>query len=161
MEFKCNECGREFSSKEALDMHNNSKHYKAPKVQFNNKKTRNWIIFILLIFIIVGGVYYFTNKEVEPGKYDEFAKCLTTNGAKMYGAFWCPHCQKEKEEFGKSWQYINYIECSNPDRSQTQICTAAGVNSYPTWEFLDKSRLEGFISLQELAKKTNCTINTV
>jgi len=36
-----------------------------------------------------------------PGKtdYSEFAKCLTQKGAKMYGTFWCPHCQNQKKEF--------------------------------------------------------------
>ena len=160
-EFKCLECDKEFSSKEALEMHNNSKHYKAPKVQFNNKKIKNWTIFIILIILIAGGIYYFSNQEIEPGKYDEFAQCLTEKDAKMYGAFWCPHCIEQKKLFGTSWQYINYIECSNADKSMKQICTAANIDGYPTWEFLDSSRLEGFISLEKLSEKTNCTIKDV
>ncbi|MBI2146731.1 hypothetical protein HYU22_05320 [Candidatus Woesearchaeota archaeon] len=65
-----------------------------------------------------------------PGKYDAFAQCLTENGVKMYGAYWCPHCLNQKEDFGKSWQYVNYIECSLPgNQGQTEICATAGITT--------------------------------
>ena len=92
-----------------------------------------------------------------PGKFDQLAQCLTDKGTKMYGAYWCTHCQSQKRLFGKSFSKIKYIECSLPGgQEQTQECKDAGVNSYPTWEFGDGSRLEGQISLEILAEKSNC-----
>ncbi len=114
------------------------------------------IIAALLLVIIAAGVVYFA----APSKnYDEFAKCLTARGATLYGAFWCQHCKKQKEAFGNSMQFINYVECSTPDgRGQTATCQLAGITGYPTWEFQDGSRLSGFIELPELAQKTGCTL---
>ena len=93
-------------------------------------------------------------------KYDGFAQCLSESGAKMFGAYWCPHCQQQKADFGKSWEYVDYIECSLPRRAgQTAVCTQAGIESYPTWEFADGSRRNGKLSLNELALATGCSLN--
>ena len=90
--------------------------------------------------------------------HDALANCLTSKGVSMYGAFWCPHCAKQKESFSDSFSKINYIECSLPDKSdQTQICKDAKIESYPTWEFGDGSRLVGEQSLETLAAKAGCT----
>lgn len=91
------------------------------------------------------------------GQYDQLAQCLTINGTKMYGAYWCSHCVNQKRLFGSSFEKINYIECSLPDgKTQIDECRQAGIKGYPTWEFGDGSRLEGEISLATLAKKSNC-----
>ena len=92
-----------------------------------------------------------------PGPQDTLAQCLTENGATFYGAFWCPHCADQKELFGSSVQYVNYVECSLPDKSgQTQFCKDAKIESYPTWEFSDGSRLTGLQRLNVLAEKADC-----
>jgi len=91
------------------------------------------------------------------GRYDQLAQCLTDKGTKMYGAYWCTHCQSQKRLFGKSFSKIKYVECKLPgEQEQTRECKDAGINSYPTWEFGDGSRLEGQISLEILAEKSNC-----
>ncbi len=95
------------------------------------------------------------------GKYDAFAQCLTDKGAKMYGAFWCPHCIDQKEEFGKSFEHITYIECSQPSREQTPFCNQQNIQSYPTWEFADGSRQTGQVSFAELSRVTGCSIDDV
>jgi hypothetical protein len=93
------------------------------------------------------------------GAKDAFALCLTQNGAKMYGTYWCSHCLSQKRLFGSSFSKINYIECSLPDgKTQTQECREAGIKAYPTWEFGDGSRREGELSLEALAEKTNCSL---
>ena len=93
------------------------------------------IIIIIVIIIIVAGLGVITNKAQGPGKYDAFAKALTSGGAEFYGAFWCPHCQTQKAEFGTSKKYLPYIECSNSDQSVTQVCRDKKIESYPTWIF--------------------------
>ena len=91
---------------------------------------------------------------------DSFAKCLTYSGVKMYGAFWCPHCQNQKTMFGKSFENIDYTECSLPDKSgQTQACKDANIQKYPTWEFKDGSRIEGELALLQLSQKSGCKLS--
>jgi hypothetical protein len=107
---------------------------------------------IMLIAIIL-------MQKNEPGKYDDFAKCLTDSGVKMYGAYWCPHCLNQKKAFGNSWKYVDYIECSLPNAAgQTQECNKAGIEGYPTWEFSDSSRLEGEVSFEGLSVKSGCAL---
>jgi len=42
----------------------------------------------------------------------ETAKQLNAAGARLYGAFWCENCNKQKELLGKqAMELINYVEC--------------------------------------------------
>lgn len=123
------------------------------------KTQTKFIIFIVLVFIIIGGIgLYFSLKTEKSGKFDGFAQCLASSGAEFYGAFWCPHCQEQKAEFGSSKQYLPYIECSNPDNSQKQICIDKGIEGYPTWIFANGERLSGKLSFEILAEKTKCVL---
>lgn len=81
------------------------------------------------------------------------AQHLTKVGAKMYGAYWCSHCKDQKQLFGReAASKLNYIECdpkgTNP---QPDLCTAAKIKGYPTWEINGKF-YEGVVSLENLAK---------
>ncbi len=120
---------------------------------------KNLIILILAVVIIGGlGFWLWTNNN-QPGKYDVFAKCLADKGEKFYGAFWCPHCQNQKELFGSSKKYLPYIECSTQDSNgQLDVCKQANIQSYPTWKFHDGTTKEGEISLQELSEKSGCQL---
>jgi uncharacterized membrane protein len=76
----------------------------------------------------------------------ELAKHLKKIGAKMYGAYWCPHCHDEKEAFGKeATAIINYVECAPEGvNSQSDLCvqvlekakkqSGQDVVGFPTWE---------------------------
>ena len=118
-----------------------------------------FIIFIVIVIILVGGFgIYSALKPVPPSKLDGFAQCLKSSGAEFYGAFWCPHCQEQKAEFGTSAKYLPYIECSKPDNSQTQVCIDKKIESYPTWYFKDGTSQNGRLTLQTLADKTQCVL---
>lgn len=125
------------------------------------KHVSKWMVLLIVILLAaVGGILALASGPSGPGKYDEFAECLSLSGTTMYGTFWCPHCANQKALFGSSFKYINYIECSSADgRSQLPECRAAGINSYPTWEFADGSRVEGELSLQQLSQRTDCALN--
>lgn len=111
------------------------------------------------ILILTGLLIMLTACGGGSGKYDTFAQCLSDEGAKMYGAFWCPHCTDQKAEFGPSWDFVNYIECSLPDKQgQTEVCKQAKIESYPTWEFADGERQVGKLSFQQLSVKTGCEL---
>lgn len=66
---------------------------------------------------------------------------LKQTGAKMYGAYWCPHCHEQKQLLGKdAFKQIAYIECADAQipQKQSDACRQAGVQSYPTWELNGK-----------------------
>ena len=121
-------------------------------------------IFILIIFILILGTIATVllrspSVPAGPGKYDTFAQCLKDKGAVFYGAFWCVHCQAQKELFGSSAKLLPYVECSTLNgESQTQECKDKKIDGYPTWEFSDGTRLSGEISLEKLAEKTYCPL---
>jgi|SRR3989338_2611284 len=95
------------------------------------------------------------------GTYDNFTKCLSESGAKMYGAYWCPHCDEQKQVFGKSWEYMDYIECSLPDRQgQTEVCKQANIKAYPTWEFGGGKRQEGTLTPLQISQISGCSLNS-
>lgn len=117
------------------------------------------VFWIIIALLIVGGFGASMYMKTLPGKYDELAQCLKDKGAVFYGAFWCPHCQEQKRFFGNSAELLPYVECSNPDgKTQTQICIDKQIQSYPTWEFPDGSRLMGEQQPADLASKVGCAM---
>ncbi|MEA5465098.1 vitamin K epoxide reductase family protein [Leptothoe sp. PORK10 BA2] len=82
------------------------------------------------------------------------AKHLQEVGAKMYGAYWCPHCFDQKQLFGiEAKKYMPYIECADDGvNSQTALCKSVPeVTGFPTWEVNGKF-LPGTQSLATLAE---------
>lgn len=116
---------------------------------------------LLLAAVILFGVmnYRSTTPDQSNGQdLSAFAKCIANSGAKMYGASWCQHCQNQKQAFGAAAQSsIPYVECAEGN-GQTQVCTDAGIQGYPTWVFGDGTRLEGEASLQQLSSRTGCAL---
>ncbi|NEQ50264.1 MAG: hypothetical protein F6K11_09050 [Leptolyngbya sp. SIO3F4] len=86
------------------------------------------------------------------------AKHLTAIGAKKYGAWWCPHCHAQQTLFGKqAFDYLTYVECDEEGvNPQPNVCRAAGVQSYPTWE-VNGEVFAGVQSLQTLAAASGYT----
>lgn len=118
------------------------------------------ILYIVVILLILGGVVWLIVTPGKSGKLDSFAKCIKDSGATFYGAFWCPHCQAQKARFGKSADYLPYVECSTPDgKSQTQVCKDKGIVTYPTWQFANSTTTyPGEKELSELASTTGCML---
>lgn len=81
------------------------------------------------------------------------AKHLKQTGAKIYAAWWCPHCYEQKEMFGKeAFKENNYVECApqgiNP---QPELCSKVGIKGFPTWEVKGKLTEGGVEKLEKLA----------
>ncbi|HEY4522119.1 MAG TPA: hypothetical protein VJH91_00570 [Candidatus Paceibacterota bacterium] len=115
-----------------------------------------WGILIAIIILGVGASFFV---GAQSGKLDTFATCLTDRGVVFYGAFWCPHCQATKRMFGRSAKLLPYVECSLPSgKGQVQVCLDKKIESYPTWEFPDGTRITGERTLQELADKSGCVL---
>ena len=117
------------------------------------RKSFWWGLGFILVIVLI---WYVSSK---PGKYDDFAQCLNDEGAVMYGAYWCPHCQAQKKLFGSSWDKVNYVECSLPNgNGQTEICKKEGIVSYPVWKFADGKEISGQLSLEQLGSFTGCDL---
>lgn len=112
--------------------------------------------FSVVIFMVILSLVEEKN-NVPNEALASLATCITDSGAKFYGAFWCSHCQAQKNDFQESAKRIPYIECSTANgMEQLPVCRAAGITSYPTWEFGDGSLLLGRVPLDILAERTGC-----
>ena len=111
---------------------------------------------IALIAGAFAGVWYL-GKMRGRQKVDRFAQCLTDKGTVMYGLYWCPHCEEQKEAFGSSFRNVRYVECGTPDHHEQAQCIAEGLKDFPTWSFANGERVAGGMSFQELAAKTGCS----
>jgi hypothetical protein len=101
------------------------------------------------------GYYHFSHR------YDNFARCLTQKGVKMFGAYWCPHCSDQKAMFDASFKYAPYIECGVQGNTSkmTETCAEAGIKHFPTWQFPPTGeRVEGAIPLDDLSLRTGCPL---
>ncbi|MCU0529070.1 MAG: vitamin K epoxide reductase family protein [Cyanobium sp. Prado107] len=81
------------------------------------------------------------------------AEHLTAEGAVMYSAYWCPHCQDQKRLFGKqATERLTVIECAADGRnSQRELCESKSIEGFPTWEI--NGKLEpGVKPLERLAE---------
>ena len=115
------------------------------------------LVVAAIIIIVAGGLYATWYKHST--RLDAFAQCITAKQAKMYGAFWCPHCAEQKEMFGRSFRYAPYIECGiKGSRAIASVCTEAQIHLFPTWVFPDGTRTEGEKSLDYLSDKTGCSL---
>ena len=113
------------------------------------------MIAVLIVAAFAAVIYLGLRKR--GNRLDAFAKCIASKQAKMYGAYWCPHCADQKEMFGSSFQYVPYVECGVPgSRDEGPVCKDAGIKHFPTWQFADGERQEGTLPLQSLGTKTGC-----
>jgi hypothetical protein len=126
-----------------------------------SKKLRKKVIFYLITFLlIISFIYIGVRNASKPGKYDDFAKCLTEEGFVEYGAFWCSNCAEQKKLFGKSFEFINYIECDpRGNNAKPELCQKEKITRYPTW-IINNTKLEEVTSLERLAEKSGCILNS-
>lgn len=116
---------------------------------------RNTLL-LILGFLVVGGGFLvvFLNTTRPSEDFSALAQCLSRKGVIMYGAAWCSHCQNQKNEFGKAFSFVPYVEC--PD--SPQACIEAGIKAYPTWVFPDGTKIEGEISPVRLGELSGCSL---
>jgi hypothetical protein len=125
---------------------------------------QNWgriAIFAVIIAAAFAVVFYLKHRTDH--QHDAFARCLKDRGVKMYGAYWCPHCQEQKEKFGASTleDYGPYVECGVKGdlHGLSQVCKDEGIKHYPTWQFPPTGeRVERIFSLEELSDRTGCPL---
>ncbi len=138
---------------------------------------KNIIAGVLVLMVAVGAILYaISGNTVAPtgastkltqeasstvpasGPNLALAQCLKDKGVVFYGAFWCPHCRAQKALFGDAMPALPYVECSNSDQSQKQVCTDKKIQNYPTWRFPGGGELTGEQSLVTLAASSTCNV---
>jgi len=118
---------------------------------------KNFLVWGIVIALLIGGIGYVKVVQPAMANHDELAKCLSANGAVMYGAYWCPHCQTQKKMFGKSVKFMPYVECAQRGKNElTQVCQDEGIESFPTWKFKSGEEQTGTIPLDRLAALSGC-----
>ena len=115
--------------------------FKLGKEKKTKKNRKVMTIVGISLFLLAALIAY---AWVSPGKYDEFAKCLTEKGALMQGENWCKYTNAQKGMFGKSFKYINYQQ--NPN-----------LNVRPTW-IIDGKSYERVQSFERLSQLTGCKL---
>jgi len=115
--------------------------------------------FVTAVLIAAFALVIYLGLRKRSSRFEQFAKCLAVHQAKMYGAYWCPHCADQKEMFESSFRYVPYVECGvTGSREEAPLCKDAGIKHFPTWQFADGERREGTLSLQVLGSKTGCSL---
>lgn len=110
-------------------------------------------IFLFFIFILLTISLVLTGCSDGPGNYDALAQCLTEKDIAMYGTEWCSHCKDQKATFGKSFKFVNYVDCD----FEKSKCDEAGVRGYPTWK-INGVNYPGKQSLSRLAQLSGCEL---
>lgn len=84
------------------------------------------------------------------------AKHLNKMGAKLYTAYWCPHCHTQRQRFGiEAEKYLTIIECDRRGANHRhQLCRDKKITAFPTWE-INGTFYKGTKTLQNLAKISN------
>lgn len=123
------------------------------------KMSSNVIIFGTIVVVIAGIVGINFWQKNKPSPYDDFAQCITDQGGKMYGAYWCSHCEAQKALFGSAFKNINYVECSSPGSKTFDLCP--DIESTPTWETSTGIRQLGEMTFQQLSEKFDCALPTI
>lgn len=81
------------------------------------------------------------------------AQHLAKTKTRMYEAYWCPHCARQRELFGKqAWALIDHVECAPKGYgAQPKLCSK--IDGYPTWKIKGKE-VGGERPLSDLAKES-------
>ena len=107
------------------------------------------------------------------GATQRFAQCLADRGAKMYSAWWCPHCLAQLRDFDTGWSAVNIknnnklgiefpflAECTDKLSGKFTAICPHDLRGVPTWEFADGTRAFGRQELELLSEKTQCVLPT-
>lgn len=110
------------------------------------------VVVVFVLFLHFSGLF---DPAAGPEKpyLKALAVHLSDSGARFYGAYWCPVCQRQKELFQASARRLPYIECTPNGRNGPRnfACVANDIKDFPTW-IINGRRYPGLLPLNELAR---------
>jgi thiol-disulfide isomerase/thioredoxin len=105
-----------------------------------------------------GGVMYVPKRVARASSQQaiELATHLKKQKIVFYGAYWCPHCARQKELFGReAWGILaakNYVECDGRGYGgNPAICVTNKIDGFPTWKMGKNELVSGEVPLSILA----------
>lgn len=123
----------------------------------NGGRERRWFYLggMAAIFIVL--IMHSVNRDIslfgsrEDPELTALANHLSEQGFTFYGASWCNACQEQKKLFGRSSEYLPYVECSKygPNGPSTTECQLQEIRNYPTW-LINGRRFEYVLSVERL-----------
>jgi len=120
------------------------------------KKITYTVIAIIALVVILSLILKPLNKT---GEFDDLVNCMASKEIKMYGAYWCSHCNQQKELFGDSVNLFEekiYVECAeDASDNERQKCIEKGITGYPTW-IINNEKVLGTKSMKKLAELSEC-----
>jgi len=109
------------------------------------------VVIVFGLFLHFGGLF-----DPAAGPEKPYLKALAVHlrdsGARFYGAYWCPTCQKQKALFEASVERLPYVECTPDGRNGVRNfeCVANDIKDYPTW-IIGERRHTGLLTVEGLA----------
>ena len=144
--------------------------------RFDNRETMFYRGLIVAFTVLLGGLIW--SNQVDPARANtinlsnekvsppittvstkekiNFAKYLSDNQIVMYSAYWCPHCNDQKQLFGeKAVEELIIVECAKDGKNNKyKLCQEKGIEGFPSWE-INNEIYSGTRSLNELAEMTS------
>ena len=123
----------------------------------NGGRERRWFYLGGMAAIFVVLIMHSVNRDIsifgsrEDPELTALANHLSEQGFTFYGASWCNACQEQKKLFGRSSEYLPYVECSKygPNGPSTTECQLQEIRNYPTW-LINGRRFEYVLSVERL-----------
>jgi len=117
-------------------------------------KNTLFLAFIFVSFLFLAGCSYAVDPNAE-----KLVTHMEQTGVKMYGAFWCGHCEDQKKILGETVRNI-YVECdARGKKEQAELCIEKGIEGYPSFELVNGSLISGVHSVRELAEITGLSLD--
>lgn len=123
----------------------------------------NLVVLTVLVAVLFSWVTYRIQKPPEAKKdYAAVAQCLKDNDVTMYGAYWCPNCQKQKRDFGDAFKLLGEVECDpRGENAEPERCIEKEISKTPTWiqekDGEEVKRLLGHQKIEALAEAFGCS----
>jgi hypothetical protein len=116
---------------------------------------------VLSIVIVISGCT--GSVETASSELDSFAECIDNNEVKMFGAYTCSVCTKQKALFGEAFEKIEEVECHpRGENAQTDWCLELNIEKTPTWMRFENGELVntavGFQTLEDLSEFSGCPL---
>ena len=105
-----------------------------------------WVTAIIVFIVVIISVIIINSKGNDVSK--EIATCIGEN-SELYTQFGCHACQIQEEMFGKSYQYLNVIDCWY----EREKCLH--IQYTPVW-IINNKKYTGVQSIEKLKELTGC-----
>lgn len=109
---------------------------------------KNWWTTIIILAVIILSIVIILNRGSNVDA--ETAKCISENSV-VYTQYGCHACEIQEAIFGKSYKYLNVIDCL----VETEKCIEEEIKVTPTW-IINDEQYRGTQSIENLKILTGC-----